>query len=216
MDTLRAIAILLMIVDHIAGIWFEVNIEPTSVRFLTRLSMPLFCLLMGYFLQSNERLHWKRFSQLAAATVAINIAFYSLYGKVEILASLLVCYCLYAGLRSSFVLLFVAAFFFPWDPSTEYFDFPLTLVATCIAQGVILKRYGLPVAVATSLLSLLAVMLVTPPGVYVIYFVLPATLLVGGAAARPQISVPWLTQLGRYPLTVYLTQYFIILAIDQM
>jgi hypothetical protein len=213
---LRGVAIVLMVVDHIAGIWFDVNIEPTTIRFWTRLSMPLFCILMGYFLASSETLHWRRFYQLVAATVAINFLFFSIYRKVEILASLLACYCLFLVLRGRFAFLFVAVFFFPWDPLVNNFDYPILLVVSCVAQGVLLKRYGIRVAAVTSLLILLATTLVTAPSVYVLYFVLPATLLVGWAAHRPNANIPWLTGLGRYPLTAYLIQYFAILAIDAL
>ena len=47
LDSLRGLAIVLMIVDHVAGILYGQNIGESWIRFATRLSMPLFCVLTG-------------------------------------------------------------------------------------------------------------------------------------------------------------------------
>ncbi len=55
LDAVRGLAIVLMIVDHVAGILFDLPIEVDNVRMLTRLSMPLFSVLMGYFLAAPKK-----------------------------------------------------------------------------------------------------------------------------------------------------------------
>ncbi|MEZ6134976.1 MAG: heparan-alpha-glucosaminide N-acetyltransferase domain-containing protein [Pirellulaceae bacterium] len=227
LDCLRGLAIFLMIVDHVAGMLLHIDIEPTSIRLATRLSMPLFSILMGFLLAARTTVNWNRFFQLVLATAAINLLFFEAYRQVEILASLFVCYSVFLVLRKFFAVLFVAAFFFQFDPSVSLFDFPLSLVATCVAQGVILQVYGWRVAAVTGALTLLGLAFVAPPSVYLLYFLLPATLLVAwaahsglanrgdqlGSGRSPPSWLKWLEVTGRYPLTVYLTQYFILFAI---
>ncbi len=211
LDSLRGLAILLMIVDHVAGVFFSVKIEPDTLRFLTRLSMPLFAILMGFFLSAATQTHWKRLVQLAAASAAMNGLYYYVYEELEILASLLVCYIGFLALGRHFVWCFVAAYFFLQDPSRYLFDYSLSVVATCVAQGVILQRFGWRIASVTGLLILPAAWFVTPPTQYALFFILPASWLVGWGHASPKLAVPGLETLGRYPLTAYLIQYFIIL-----
>ena len=54
LDALRGLAIVLMIVDHVCGILLSINIEFAGVRFWTRLSMPLFAVLMGYLFDTQR------------------------------------------------------------------------------------------------------------------------------------------------------------------
>jgi hypothetical protein len=105
----------------------------------------------------------------------------------------------------------VAAYFFLQDPSRELFDYSLSVVATCVAQGVILQRFGWRIAAVTGLLILPAAWFVTAPTQYALFFIFPASMLVAAGQASPKWAVPGLETLGRYPLTAYLTQYFIIL-----
>ncbi len=208
-----------MIVDHVAGVIFSVRIEPDTIRFATRLSMPLFAVLLGFFLASSTKTHWKRVLQLAAAAVAINLFFYFVYhglnyhkyDKLEILASLLVCYVAHLILGRQLVWCFAAAYFFLHDPTRELFDYSVSVVVTCVAHGVILKIYGWRVASIAGLLVLPATIFVTTPTQYAIYFILPAVWLVAWGSLFPKLLVPVVETLGRYPLTTYLTQYFIIL-----
>lgn len=211
LDSLRGLAILLMIVDHVAGVFFSINIAPDTLRFLTRLSMPLFAILMGFFLARSTKTNWNRLLQLAVASAAMNILYYYVYAELEILASLLVCYIGFLALGRNFVWCFVAAYFFLQDPSRYLFDYSLSVVATCVAQGVILHRFGWRIATVTGLLILPAAWFVTAPTQYALFFILPASLLVAGGHASPKLAVPGLETLGRYPLTAYLSQYFIIL-----
>lgn len=211
LDSLRGLAIGLMIVDHVAGVFFSVDIAPDTLRFLTRLSMPLFAILMGFFLASSTKTNWKRLLQLGGASAAMNILYYYVYEELEILASLLVCYLGYLALGRNFVWCFVGAYFFLQDPSRELFDYSISVVATCVAQGVIVRRFGWPIAAFAGLLILPAAWFVTAPTQYALFFILPASMLVAAGQASPRWAVPGLETLGRYPLTAYLTQYAIIL-----
>jgi hypothetical protein len=214
LDALRGLAIALMIVDHIAGLWLFIDIEPTSIRFATRLSMPLFASLMGYFLASSQISNWHRFWQIAAAAAALNLFYFTLYGQVEILASLLVAYLLHAALGPLFVGLFVTAYFYGVDPSVAYFDYPLSVVVACVAQGAILKRHGWRIGLLTSLLICLSLPLIEPPTRYVVFFFPIAIALIAWGAAHPQYRVKGLDFIGRHPLTVYLAQYAIIIPLQ--
>ena len=224
LDSLRGLAILLMVLDHVAFLFGDVRIEPTTIRMATRLSMPLFAVLMGYFLSRSTRVHWERFWQLTAAACLMSFVYFSLYRQLEILASLWVCYLLFTGARRVFAFLFVAVFFYAWDPSTQFlenplFDYPISLVVSCVSQGVILQRYGMRVAFATSLMVLPATqawagaVYVEEPTQYVLYFVPLAVLLVGLGTTRPQWNNASLALLGRYPLTAYIVQYLTLFAL---
>ncbi|WP_153557922.1 acyltransferase family protein [Roseimaritima sediminicola] len=218
LDALRGLAILLMVLDHVAGMLMDVRIEYTSVRFWTRLSMPLFCVLMGYFLDPGRPRSLHRFGQIALAAVAINVAYLWLYREVEILGSLLVAYTLFLMTGRAFVVFVAAAAFYPLDPSTPWFDYPLSIVLSFVAQGMILRHGGgLAATVSGCLLaSGIAWIGMGEPGDVnhlLFYFILPATAAVHWAARSSAGKVPVLDWLGRHPLSSYLVQYYVIFAV---
>lgn len=218
LDALRGLAILLMIVDHAAYYLWDVPLAPHTLRIVTRLSMPLFCGLMGYFLAGRTNINWDRFYQLCLAVITINLAFFSIHHKLEILASLLIVYVLFMVCRNWLAFAVVAVYLAPWDPTLAWFDYPLPIVIACVAQGMMLRRFGSIAALASGLLITLAALVVPAPSVYVLFYVIPATGLIAWAAARPDLAqarqpLAWLSFLGRYPLTSYLVQYFILFAL---
>ncbi|QDS96321.1 Acyltransferase family protein [Roseimaritima multifibrata] len=229
LDTLRGFAILLMVVDHVAGILMHVSIDYSTVRFWTRLSMPLFCVLMGYFLPAafEDRsftgrvmtlLPRKRFIQLVLATIVINVAFYAWYQELEILASLTLAYVVAVVTGRYFVALVLALFFYSVDPTAAWLDYPLSVVVPFVAQGMILERYGTLAALVSGCLLASGVAWLgmgQSGGVsYMLcYFILPATGMVAWAAKRPKWHVAGLETIGQYPLTCYLVQYYLIFAI---
>jgi uncharacterized membrane protein len=220
LDVLRGLAILLMIVDHAAYYLWNVPIAPTSLRIVTRLSMPLFCGLMGYFLAYQANINWKRFYQLCLATVLVNLAFYTVHQKVEILASLLVCYVLYLCVGNWLALAAAAVFLTPFDPTQAWFDYPLPLVAACVAQGIIVRCAPWNLALVTAGLITLGASIVQPPSQYVLFYVVPATLSIlwgsrRAAGTQPQPpAIAGLGFVGRHPLAIYLSQYFVLLAVS--
>ncbi len=225
LDVLRGVAIVLMIVDHVAYYWWNVPIAPNTIRIVTRLSMPLFCALMGYFLATKPKINWNRFYQLCLAAGVVNLAFFTAHHKLEILASLLVCYVLFWLFRDWLSLAVVAVFLTPVDPLVAWFDYPLPIVVACVAQGMIVRRFGWLVGFATATCVTLGAFMVPAPSVYVLFYVIPATLLIAWAATfsssgQPKLDwtgwqVAWLRSLGRYPLTAYVTQYYIVFALSQ-
>lgn len=220
LDVLRGLAILLMIIDHIAYFIYDIPIAPTTIRILTRISMPLFCALMGYFLVSKTEINWHRFYQLCLATLAINLVFFTKLHKLEILASLLVCYAAYIALRNWLCLAVVAVYFSPLDPLAAWFDYPLPIVLSCVAQGMVLRQYGWRVASISGVVVTLGVLVVSSLAGLALYTILPATLLIAWASRYPRVDwakfkIRWLETLGRYPLTAYLVQYFIVFAIGR-
>jgi hypothetical protein len=170
---------------------------------------------MGYFLAAGSRIHWTRFYQLLLAALAVNVAFFTAYHKFEILASLTICYVLFIALRSKLCLAFVAVYFIHFDFLAEWFDYPLTIVVSCVAQGMILRLHGWRVALVTGLFVTAGMFFVAPPPTYVLMYVLPSTLLITLGAHKPELQFQGLALLGRYPLTTYLVQYVLFFAIGR-
>ena len=221
LDSLRGLAISLMIVDHIAWLFFSQPIEPNSIRMLTRLSMPLFCVLTGFFVLRRRSTNWERLFQVALAAAAVNLAYFTLYGKVEILAALLLCYLAIAGIGSWFLLGSVAFLLYPLDVTSSFFDFPMSVVATCVAVGGVQRRIGWPAAMVLSVLIATGLMFdrffsdgfrwVAAPTVYVLLMLPLAVTLTGAGQFRPHWRVPGLEWIGRYPLSIYVGQYLLLL-----
>lgn len=226
LDTLRGLAILLMIVDHVAWLYFDQPIQPTSIRFVTRLSMPLFCVLTGYFALRSSDTNWARLGQVLLAAIVVNFAYFTLYGRLEILASLLVCYLLIAACKAWFMLAALAFLLFPWDVSAAVFDYPISAVATCMAVGGIQRKWGWQIGLSMAVLislSLLALRgwqgdfrIVSQPTVYVLIFLPLASGLLAVGTLRPAWSLRGLAWIGRYPLSVYVGQYFVLLAANRI
>jgi len=215
LDTLRGAAILLMVLDHAVGILLGVSIEFSSVRFWTRLSMPLFCLLMGYFLTVGKPLNRHRYLQIAIAMVVINAAYWPLYDKFEILASLLLAFTVLRAVGKAYPWFVGMVLLYPVDPLDQWFDYAPSLVISFVTLGMILRQRGLQAAL------LIAAGLTTgafwlrwlspgDPSQYLFYFLLPAIGLLSLGVRYPDWKWKGLTLAGRFPLTCYLTQYFII------
>ncbi len=215
LDSLRGLAIGLMLLDHSAGILFGLTIRESPVRWITRLAMPLFCVLMGYFLREDRRNDWKRPAQILAACVAVNCLFYPFYGSVEILGSLLLAYLIFMASGRYFPVFVLAIAFYPIDPFRPWLDYPLTIVLSFVAQGALLRRLGIQAAGLTGLwLAVAAIWIdrLEPNGVnqMLCLFILPATLLVYLGSRFPAQRLPGLDWFGRHPLAVYVGQYYVI------
>ena len=253
LDSLRGLAILLMIVDHVAGIIYGQNIGESWIRFATRLSMPLFCVLAGYFVGSRflalasaakekkakaskdriqqvaywQTVPWNRLGHVALAAAVLNYAYYQIYGQLEILCSLLVCYLLMYGLRSFFAIALLGFLLFqvesqqvvsPSYDSRLLFDYPVSVVASCVAVGFVAGRWDSKLAVLPALVIPLVArqswgegMIVTSPSIYVLCFLVPAVVLLEASRRFPKCKIPLLAWIGRYPLRIYVAQYLIIL-----
>ena len=218
LDTLRGIAIVLMVIDHATWIWFGLGIAETPIRFATRLSMPLFCVLMGYFFRPKTTPNFRRLGQISLACLIANLVFWPYCGRIEILSILLVCYLLFIATRQFFVIFVLSILLYPLDSSTVLLDFPISIVLSFVAQGVVLGRFGILPALATGLLL--------ASGAYWIhelepnrvnhllcYFIIPATLLVCLGGAKPNLKIPGLTLIGRYPLSSYVLHYYLVMAV---
>ena len=226
LDSLRGVAILLMIVDHVAFLFFDQNIELGQLRFFTRLSMPLFCILGGYLAAGKETVNWMRIAQVAVAACIVNLLYFPAYGQLEILVSLLLCYLGYAMIGKWMMLCAGGALLYAWDPTASsslaadlwsgkacLLDFPFTIVATPFALGILLRKFGLPWAVGALLLLLPAIWLIPEPTVFVLWLTPVALLLVAGGCSKPSYSLRPLELIGRYPLRIYATQYVVLLGL---
>ena len=215
LDTLRGVAITLMAIDHIADLLFELPIRDSSLRLATRLSMPLFCVLMGFFCRLDTRFRFERLLQIALATILANLIFYPRYHVVEILGCLLLASLAFRASGKYFAACAAALFVYPWDPLASWFDFPPTIVVSFVAVGWVLHRHGFRWALAASaILSTGAIWIehLQPDGVNhkLCYFILPAIMLVHLGRKFPDRRIPVLDKIGQYPLTAYVTQYYLI------
>jgi hypothetical protein len=217
LDSLRGLAIALMIVDHFAGIVLQISIHD-SLRLATRLSMPLFCVLMGYFLQTERRLRLDRLGQILAAAIVANLLFWPYYHRIEILGSLLVAYLVFLAAGRFFPALVLSILLYPVDPLARWFDFPPTIAVSFVAQGMLLRRWGMPAAGLSGAILVAAglwIQEMEPGGVNhkLCWFVLPATLLVYLVEPWKSARITLLHWAGRHPLSCYLAQYFVIFAL---
>ncbi len=212
-DALRGFAIALMIVDHIAGMLFTVNIEWSSIRMLTRLSMPLFAVLMGYFLRPDRPLPKRRLGWVALACGLVSLSYIPMYHEFEILGSLLVANALFYLSGHRFVFLAGAILIAPWDPSAVLFDYPLGIVTAFAATGFLYRQRGFVPAMAVASLCVPVSLWIAPPTAYVVYFLPVAILLMELATKFPHVTLPGLNWLGRHPLIAYVTQHYCVLAL---
>lgn len=220
LDSLRGLAILLMIVDHAVWLFGDGLIQPFEVRFFTRLSMPLFCVITGFFLAKRKQLNWKRVFQLCVCAlvlnVAINIVFYPGFQQMEILVSLLSCYLIYAVAGKWMVLLVGASLLYSLDPTANalampIFDYPLSVVAALVALGIALNNFGARTALLACLAVVPAFWLVPAPTVYVLWFAPLALGVVSIAVQKPNLNVPIVGWVGRHPLAIYTMHYLLLL-----
>ncbi len=220
-----------MVVDHVSGILANVPISPNTIRFGTRLSLPLFAVLIGYFMGKqqrrdhgsgpNEALRFDlgnqrlvRFGQILLAAVITNALTFQFLGKLEILASFAVVYGFYFFLGRHIQWLILALPLYAYDPSLDYFDYPVLLVASLVAIGTVLANRSLGVALLLSLVMVaVATPLIPPPSIYVVWFLPAALAIVAAARQWPELQNRWLSALGRIPLTAYVCQYAVIVLI---
>ncbi len=219
-DTLRGFAIVLMVIDHVADLWLGQSIGDSPIRWMTRLAMPLFCVLMGYFLPADRNWRLRRFVEIAATAVLVNAIFYPAYGCLDILCSLLIAGIVGTACGRFFPMFVLVAVLYPVDPTPAWpsggpMDFPLSLVLSFVALGSLHARYGRKTAgLASTILTAFyfPAVVLTPGSVspLLFLFVLPATLLLCWAERYPKISIPGLEELGRNPLKSYAIQYYFI------
>lgn len=226
LDSVRGLAIVLMIVDHIAVISFDIAIATDNIRLVTRLALPLFAILFGYFLTCRptqplsgspgptKQGPWAAFrrpAHILVAAFAANLVFVPEYGRLEILVSFLACSLLYLVLGRYFIVMLLPVALFQHDPTLDVLDYPITLTASLVAIGMVLRLYGFQKAIlAASFATVAGLAFVPTPPLFVLLFAIPATCIVALASVSPELSVGWLALLGRYPLTTYVTQYYIL------
>jgi len=220
-----------MIIDHAAGLIGGWSISDSTVRIATRLSMPLFAILMGFFLRPRAAwipeagVHRSRIVQIAVAALLVNLVFYPMYGCVDILCSLLLVAVIARLAGKTFPILVIAALAYPIDPTdgwptAGFMDFPLTIVLGFASLGNLYatrgRRVALIVAAILTLFYPVAAM-ATPGSVspLLFLFVFPACVLLAVAERFPHFKIPGLETLGRHPLKAYVIQYYAIVAITR-
>lgn len=229
MDGLRGLAIVMMIVDHSLGLIGERMIADSPVRIAMRLSMPLFALLMGYFLRPGRtmldtgKFFQSRWIQIGLAAILVNAIFYPAYQCLDILCSFLLVMIVARFAGRGFPLFVLLVFAYPIDPTDGWpnggwMDYPLTLVLGFAALGNLYRVYGRTAGLVVAALFAAFYPLATSwtPGSVsplLLLFVFPATILLALAERFPRLDVRWVAAIGRHPLKVYVIQYYVITAI---
>ena len=95
-DLLRGIAIFIMFIDHILLLAFQQSISLSSLRFFTRIAEPLFVIIAGYLLGGRDpKKLFFRTIEILSVSLFINLFYYRLMGKFEILMSFSILLFLY-------------------------------------------------------------------------------------------------------------------------
>jgi uncharacterized membrane protein len=207
MDALRGLAIIVMFLDHVLFLSPNSSFDPFSPRFFTRIAEPIFAVLVGYFLigrENNKMLF--RLLEILAVAFFVNVFFYALLGKFDILASLALSYLAYFALRDRIVLLLPAFVLFSLDPTLQLLDYPLSLVLSQVALGAAIRKGLGPLLLFA---FLLAPLFVPAPYSYVALFTIAAGFLVLLAQKYRDIKVPLASQIGKKPLLYYVAQYIL-------
>ncbi len=217
-----------MVVDHAADMLWQVRIAPDTLRIATRLAMPLFCMLTGYLLYRSRLPRVGRLGQVVVASILANIVYWSLYQRLEILASILLAFVIYFAVRRWMPVCILLVLLARVDPSGALLDYPLLVVTSCIAAGSALRwasdckrsvavkdcgsmRFRNHALVVLAWFFLAASSAFVPrPTAYVLWFVPVAGMLIWAAASKRLVNVVPLEFLGRYPLTAYVLQYFVL------
>lgn len=188
LDAIRGLAVVLMLVDHAAAAFFDARIELGGIRFVTRLSMPLFCVLMGFLLPPSPRwwpphFKFRRYAEILLACAAVNVIHWPQHHELEVLASLLIATVVAAVLGPFAPAMLIAFFAYQVDPIATWFDYQLSLVLPLVAQGIILRRYGWWPAISIGVV--LTLMTVSGQWIFpsdthrfIVWFLIPAISLV--------------------------------------
>jgi uncharacterized membrane protein len=205
MDALRGLAIIIMFFDHVLFFSPNSSFDPFSPRFFTRIAEPIFAVLVGYFLigREDKRL-FSRLLEILAVAFLVNIFFYMLLGKLDILISLALSYLAYFALKDKIVLLVPAFVLFSLDPTTQLLDYPLSLVLSQVALGAAIRKGLSPLLLFA---FLLAPLFVPAPYSYTALFTVAAGCLVLLAQKFKDIKMPVASQIGKRPLLYYMVQY---------
>lgn len=207
MDALRGLAIIIMFFDHVLFFGPNSSFDPFSPRFFTRIAEPIFAVLVGYFLigREDKRL-FSRLLEILAVAFFVNIFFYMLLGKLDILISLALSYLAYFALKDKIVLLIPAFVLFSIDPTRQLLDYPLSLVLSQVALGAAMRKGLSPLL---PLVMLLAPLFVPAPYSYAALFTAVAGFLVLLAQKFKDIKIPIASQIGKKPLLYYMAQYIL-------
>lgn len=143
-DSLRGLAILLMLLDHALSLVSDLNgtYHPVAllVRLtLTRLAMPMFMLVAGYCFKGN--LNLRRFGELVVAACLANVAFWRLgWHTPDIVALFVIVALLSAWIHrypvAFFVVGIIQAMFWRYDSNV----YQIGAIVCCVSFGVLLRR----------------------------------------------------------------------------
>lgn len=141
-DFLKAAALILVIVDHVALLFFELGIE--GLRVPTRLAEPLFAVCLGWGLAGSTSSRILRRSLLVGAVgCGVASTTFPVLDRIDVLISFFAVYLLFAiahPLRSAPWWLAICSLGAVWDPSGRILDYPLSMVLFQVSGGIALRR----------------------------------------------------------------------------
>lgn len=210
LDSLRALAIALMVLDHAAAILWNESLS-SPVRVVTRLAEPLFAVTFGTLIaEAARRRTLARLPRIALAAVLANALFYPATDHLDILATFLAVALGHLALGRHLVWLVAAGALFRWDPSRGLLDYPLAQVLPQVALGMALRRrFGW----AFALVYVAATASAGRHGLVIAAWSAAAAGLVLLAHHHPRWSWPPLAWVGRNPLRIYVAQFVVLYGI---
>jgi len=213
-DSLRGLAIVVMMIDHVSMLVFGQGFELFGIRFFTRIAEPLFAIIFGYLLigRSKQGLA-RRLKEILLVALLANIVYFSITQKLEILVSFAIATIAYYFLGSRLRYLIFFFILYPVDFTKHFLDYPMSIVISQVAFGMFLRELK-----QTAQLSPLFICFLLGPFIVPVPlgWTLGFTAFAGGLfliAKRAQFNVSLFSTVGKKPLTYYLLQYIVILLI---
>lgn len=211
LDLLRGVAVAAMIVDHVTLMAFAVQDLGWNGRAIGRVAEPLFAVIFGYLLVGRSaREVARRGRQVLLAEIVVAPIFFGVVTRFDILATFLLVYALFLAVRRHFVWLLPFGLLSLWDPTARWLEYPLLMVASQVACGMLLHRpRGLWWAMVPAVSPLVMPPLVAVP----LLVTVPAAWLVALALRRPDWRFAPLEAIGQHPLVWYVAHLYVVVAI---
>lgn len=212
LDTLRGLAIIIMVIDHAAAIIFHQEIEFPGVRFFTRIAEPLFALLFGYFLfgRTGQSVQ-KRLIEVGLAAVGVNLFFFPYTGEFEVLASFACAMAIYLVIGDGMIYLLPLLLLHSMDFTVGLLNYPLTILLPQVSLGMLIRKGSV---IIPALFFLFGTVLIPPSLGWTCLFTIPAALILAAVAGnRFRFSAPFLQAVGKRPIESYLLQFVLIIAV---
>ncbi len=204
LDSLRGFAILFMILDHLIVHFFPAL---ELLRYLTRVSFPLFMLVSGYLLDKRSINSVLRGSTIILIFALSLILFDISNPKISVFNVL---YSIGISLPLAYILplnsILILPLFIPLDLSANIIDYGIVFTTFVLLLGRLLAREDW-IPILFSLIVLAVVMLSTN---YYVMFLYLIGILMALSVFLVRLEHPFLSLLGKYSLSIYVGHLYLI------